>query len=64
MKVNVSLDTVRYSKKPEGKDQIIAINNRIAGYAVTMELGEFVDKVGNQGYTFCPAVFFGGRRRG
>ena len=63
MKVNVSLDTVRYSKKPEGKEQIIAISNRIAGYAVNMGLEELADKVGNQGYTFCPAVFDGGRRR-
>ena len=62
MKVKISLDTVGYSKKPDEKEDIIGISSRIARCSVNMEMEEIADKVGNAGYSFCPAVFSEKRR--
>lgn len=62
MKIKASLDNKAYLSKPQ-KGEISAISNRIAKHPVSLELWELADKIGNKGYTFCPASFLDGRRK-
>lgn len=63
--IKISLDPNAYAQKPSGKE-IGAISHRIANYPQKIEteegLRKFVEQVGAQGHTFCPATFSGGKR--
>lgn len=63
--IKLSLDPNAYAQKPSGKE-IGAISHRIANYPQKIEteegLRKFVEQVGAQGHTFCPATFSGGKR--
>lgn len=63
MEVKVSLDPIGYKNKPDTKHLISKINNRIAKYPVNIDIEELADKVGNQGHTFCPAIFTEQKRK-
>lgn len=63
--IKMSLDLNAYAQKPSGKE-IGAISHRIANYPQKIEteadMRRFVEQVGAQGHTFCPATFSGGKR--
>lgn len=63
MEVQVSLDTIGYREKPERKEEIKAIHNRLPLNRVTVELQDLADRVGNRGYSFSPSVFSNGKRK-
>lgn len=62
MEVQVSLDYEEFTKKPD-KEQTIAISSRIAEERRCMEPTQIAVAVGDNGRTFCPAVFTGRRRK-
>lgn len=61
MEVEVCLDTQRFNNKPEKKDTK-SVSQRIAGTRRAIHVQELADSVGNNGQTFCPAIFTGQRR--
>lgn len=62
MKVKVSLDGARFSKKPN-KHEIGTITKRIAKMSRELELKELAEMIGTEGHTFCPAIFSEGQRK-
>lgn len=62
MEIQVSLDYEEFTKKPD-KEQTIAISSRIAEERRCLEPSQIAMAVGDNGRTFCPAVFTGGRRK-
>ena len=59
MKVSVSIDSRNYTAKPKGGECGI-IRKRAAQRWSVVDLGDFADRVGNQGYSFVPAHLEGG----
>ena len=57
MKVKVSLDDVRYMRKP--LQEVGRITNRIAKEEQVIDLKDLAPAVGEHGQTFCPTVFDG-----
>lgn len=62
MNLTVSLDNQSYKTKPTKMD-ITKISGRIAACQCTADVQELANKIGMEGYTFCPAVFRGGKRK-
>lgn len=62
IKIEVHIDDVGYKYKPTDEREVREINNRIACKKRTMTLETFSDAVGNQGHTFCVALFNDGIR--
>lgn len=62
MKMKLCLDQQSLIAKPKNKKIMADISNRIAGEEYLMESKDIAEKVGNQGRSFCPAVFRNGRR--
>lgn len=62
MNVTVSLDNQSYKRKP-AKQDITKISGRIATCPCSDDIQELACKIGQEGHTFCPAVFREGKRR-
>lgn len=62
MNVKVSLDHQAYKRKPNQSD-ISKLSNRIAASSCSVDVGELACKVGQEGHTFCPAIFKEGKRK-
>ncbi len=62
MGIQLSLDYEMFKEKP-GKEQAAAITRRLGNERQEMEPSQIAMAVGNQGRTFCPAVFSGGSRK-
>lgn len=62
MKIKVSLDIQNYLEKPKRKE-MAGISMRIAQNKVEEEPEQLGNLIGNQGHTFCPAVFTHGERK-
>ena len=58
MKIRVCLDYERFKNKESAKRNRIKINDRIAGFETEMEIKELVYRVGDNGHTYTPAVFY------
>lgn len=63
MMVSICLDKKGFINKDEAKKEIASISKQIAEEKCTLELESAADLIGNKGHTFCPAIFFEGRRR-
>lgn len=63
MKYTIGLDTCGYTEKPQ-KAEIAGISIRVAQNIQERELEELADLIGNQGYTFLPALMNGGQEKG
>ena len=58
MKIRVCLDYERFKNKERAKRNRIKINDRIAGFETKIEIKELVYRVGGNGHTYTPAVFY------
>ena len=56
-KILATVDDKGYTEKPKDQEEIKKLNNRIGMQARCIDFTEFMDMVGNQGHTFCPAIF-------
>ena len=63
MVVRALLDTIGYKDKTSAKRDAGKITRRIAEKEVSISIEELAKAVGENGQTFCPAVFNGGRRQ-
>ena len=61
MKVSVSIDSQSYTVKPKGVE-CGGIKKRAAQRWSVIDLEDFADRVGNQGYSFVPAHLVGGEK--
>lgn len=62
LKINVSVDEKRFTKKPD-KPTMIKISNRIASYPRYAELERLPEIIGERGFSWCPATFTDGKRK-
>lgn len=60
--ITFCLDNKSYKQKPQGY-LIAEISNQIASQPVTMDVKQAAELIGNQGHTFCSAVFSEGNRK-
>ena len=63
MVVRVLIDTIGYKDKASAKRDAGKITRRIAEREVSLTIEELAEAVGENGQTFCPAVFNGGRKQ-
>ena len=63
MVVRALLDTIGYKDKVSAKHDAGKITRRIVEEEVSLNIEELAKAVGENGQTFCPAVFNGGRRQ-
>ncbi len=62
MIVKVCLDSEKFTKKPGDKRVISQISQRIGKEQVTAQTEQIAGLIGEQGHTFCPAIFQDGKR--
>lgn len=62
MNVTVSLDYQTYKRKPK-KSDISKLSVRTAASPCSINMEDLAYKVGQEGHTFCPAVFKAGKRK-
>ena len=63
MEIKISLHPESYVCKPKDKRVIAKISNEIADKQATQLLKEVARLVGEEGHTFCPAIFCPARRK-
>ena len=63
MVIRALLDTIGYKDKIFAKRDAGKITRRIAEREVSLTIEELAEAVGENGQTFCPAVFNGGRKQ-